>query len=488
MTGQEALGKSAARGAATVLLAQAARVAVQTISMMILARLLDPTDYGLMALVMVVVSFADIFRDFGLSAAAIQAKTLTTAQRTNLFWANTLIGLALALLVVAIAPLVAAVFKEPLLVDLTRVMGVIFLINGAATQYRASLTRSLRFGIVAWTEVAAQAVGLALGVVLALRGFGYWTLAAMQICVSLTILVVLVAAAKWLPGLPRRNQQMRPLLRFGGFLVGSQLVAFAANNIDSMVLGRRFAPDVVGYYDRPYRLLMLPLAQIRAPSTSVALPVLSKLQDDPKRYNDFLLKGQMALGLGLVVGLGFVSGAAEPVTGVILGPEWAASAPVLALLAIGAGVRTLAFVAYWVYLSRALTPALMKYVTVTSVMKIGLVIIGGYWGAVGVAAAVALAQLIEWPLSLWWLSRLTTLPLRGLIMGALRVAAQAGVVWVAARAAVELTPSLGSLPQLLVAGAAALVALGLAYLAVPAFRADARTLRPAFDAVIRRGK
>lgn len=488
MAGQEPLGKSAARGAATVLMAQAARVAVQTITMMILARLLDPTDYGLMALVMVVISFADIFRDFGLSAAAIQARSLSSGQRSNLFWANTLIGLALALLVTAIAPLVAAVFKEPLLVDLTRVMSVIFLINGAATQYRASLTRSLRFGIVAWTEVAAQAVGLALGVVLALRGFSYWTLAAMQICISLTILFALMAAAKWLPGMPRRHQHMGPLMRFGGFLVGSQLVAFSANNIDSIVLGRRYPADVVGYYDRPYRLLMLPLAQIRAPSTSVALPVLSKLQDDQKRYDDFLLKGQMALGLGLVVALGFVSGAAVPVTGVVLGPEWSASAPVLALLAIGAGVRTLAFVAYWVYLSRALTPALMKYVTATSLMKIGLVVIGGNWGAIGVAAAVALAQLIEWPLSLWWLSRLTTLPLRGLITGALRVTALSGVVWVAARVTVTFTPNLAPLPQLLVAAVASALALALAYLAVPAFRADARTLRPALDAVLRRGK
>ena len=106
---------------------------------------------------------------------------------------------------------------------------------------------------------------------------------------------------------------------------------------------------------------MMPLTQIRAPSTSVALPVLSRLQDDDRRYGRFLLEGQVALGLILVVTLGLVAGAADPVVALFLGETWSESAPVLALLALAAGLRTLSFVAYWVFLSRALTRQLLYF-------------------------------------------------------------------------------------------------------------------------------
>ncbi len=208
MTARDSLGGVAARGAATVFTAQVSRVLVQMLGIVILARILTPADYGLIAMAMVVISFADIFRDFGFSAAAVQAKVLTTAQRTNLFWANTGIGLILTLAVWASAGLVAQAFSQPSLTTVMWALGPVFLINGAATQYRASLSRALRFGSVAWTEVLAQVVGLVVGVAAALAGWGYWALLIMQLVSATVILSVLVAVARWLPGVPRRGQDM----------------------------------------------------------------------------------------------------------------------------------------------------------------------------------------------------------------------------------------------------------------------------------------
>ncbi len=484
MTSKDSLGGVAARGAATVFTAQISRVLIQMLGIMILARILTPADYGLIAMAMVVISFADIFRDFGFSAAAVQAKVLTTAQRTNLFWANTGIGLILTLAVWATAGTVAKAFGQPSLTTVMWVLGPVFLINGAATQYRASLSRALRFGSVAWTEVLAQVVGLGVGVAAALSGWGYWSLLTMQLVSATLILVVLVLVARWLPGAPRRGQDMGPLLRFGTFLVGSQLVTYASNNIDTIVLGRRFGPETVGIYDRPYRLLMLPLAQIRAPSTTVAIPVLSRLQDDDARYGAFLLRGQLALGYVLVVPLGFVAGAAVPVVGVFLGSQWEASAPVLALLAISAGLRTLAFVGYWVYLSKGLTRDLLWFSMFDAALKIVLVLLFARWGLLGVAGAVALTPALTWVLSFVWLSRLTTIPLNGLLLGGLRISAVAGTMAVVALAAVRLvgqsaTPVVGLLGALV--GCA--VALAFLVLIVRPVRRDVRSLKPALKAV-----
>ena len=485
MTSSEHLGGVAARGAATVFTAQISRALVQTLGIMILARMLAPADYGLIAMAMVVISFADTFRDFGFSAAAVQAKVLTTAQRTNLFWTNTGIGLALTLAVWATAGIVAQVFNEPSLKGVMWALGPIFLINGAATQYRASLSRALRFGSVAWTEVFAQVVGLGSGVVAASAGWGYWALTAMQLVSATVILVVLVLVARWLPGLPRRGQDMGPLLRFGTFLVGSQLVTYASNNIDTMVLGRRFGPETVGVYDRPYRLLMLPLAQVRAPSTTVAIPVLSRLQEDDSRYSSFLLRGQLALGYVLVVPLGFVAGASVPVVAVFLGDQWGQSAPILALLAVSAGLRTLAFVGYWVYLSKGLTRALLWFSMFDAGLKIGLVVFCARWGVLGVAAAVAVTPAITWLLSFVWLSRLTTIPLQGLITGGLRIAVLAATMGIVAFVTVQLVnASVVSVVQLLCAVASCAGVLGFLFLSVPAVRRDLLSLKPAVTAVL----
>lgn len=487
MTADQELGSVAARGAATMLVAQVARVGIQMLSIVVLARLLTPADYGLVAMSMVIISFADIFRDFGFSAAAVQARTLSDGQRANLFWANTSIGIALSVAVAMCGPLVAAMFHEPRLQDLVAFMGVTFALNGAATQYRASLTRSMRFGAVAWTDVLGQGAGLAVGVVLALAGWSYWALAMMQIAGATVVLLAMVLLAGWLPGLPRRGEDMGDLLKFGTFLVGSQLVTYASNNIDSLVLGRRFGAETVGIYDRPYRLLMLPLAQIRAPSTSVALPVLARLQDDDRRFGAFLLRGQVALGYALVVPLGFVAGAAAPVVAVFLGAQWTSSAPILALLAVAGGLRTLAFVGYWVYLSRGLTGSLMAFSTVSALVKIVLVVVGATWGVLGVAGAVALSPAIMWGVSIWWLSTITVIPRRGLLIGGMRIAIVASFVAAIAWVTVWATGDVvAPWVQLLVAAAAAGLGLGLLMLALPAVRRDVVSLGPAARAIVHR--
>lgn len=487
MAPEKSLGGAAARGAATVFSAQLTRVGIQVLGVAVLARLLTPTDYGLLAMAMVVISFADTFRDFGFSAAAIQAKSLSAAQRGNLFWANTGIGALLTLTIWVTAGLVAEAFGEPDLRDLMLVLGPVFIFNGAATQYRASLARAMRFGSVAWTEVLGAVVGLAVGMTAALSGWEYWSLAAMQLTTAFVVLAVLILRSGWLPTWPRRGQDMGPLLRFGSFLVGSQVVTFLSNNIDTMVLGRRFSADTVGLYDRPYRLLMLPLAQIRAPSTTVALPVLSRLQDDDAGYARILLRGQLALGYGLVLPLGFVAGAAVPVVAVFLGDGWTESVPVLALLAVSAGFRTLAFVGYWVYLSKGLTRSLMYFSAFDAAVKIGLVLAMSSWGLVGVAGAVALTPALTWVVSLVWLSRLTVIPLRGLVTGGARVALLAAVVGgVAYGTDALLGASLAPVTVLAAAVTACTAVIGVVMVLVGPVRRDLLSLRPALVAAIRR--
>lgn len=469
--GGGALGGLAARGAIVSLSGQAGRIGIQLLGIAVLARLLSPSDYGVVAMVMVFVSLGELFRDFGLSAAAVQSPTLSVHQRNNLFWANTAIGGVLMLLGLASAPLVAQFFSEP---DITRIMQVLcvtFLLNGLATQYRASLNRGLRFIALAGVEIAAQMAGLAAGIGLALSGAGYWALVAVQLVQSASALILLVTFGRWRPGRPRRGQDMRGFWVFGWNLVGTQLLAFMTKNVDSLVIGRRFGTEPLGLYDRAYRILMVPLAQIRTPSTTVALPVLSRLADDPDRYARFLARGQVALGYSVVALCGYAAGAAAPLVDVFLGEAWSGAAPIFALLAVSGALQTLAFVGYWVYLSRGLTRSLFHYTIVSSAIRIGSILLGAQWGVLGVAWAVALAPAVLWPISLWWLSRITDLPLRALVLGGLRIMGMALSTALLVRIVVDHVAA----PALIAAGLGALSAValyGLAGLLVPSIRND----------------
>ncbi|MGB7980654.1 MAG: lipopolysaccharide biosynthesis protein [Candidatus Nanopelagicales bacterium] len=470
------LGRIAARGAVVTLSGQGAKIGLQLLGIAVLARILSPADYGLVAMVMVFVSLGEVFRDFGLSAAAVQSPILNRFQRDNLFWANSAIGMVLMLLGVAISEPVAAFFGEPDVDRIMRILSLAFLLNGVGAQYRASLTRGMRFLALTGVEVAAQVLGLAVGIILAVRGAGYWALVSVQLVQAIAALVLLAAVARWRPGRPRRGQDMRHFWVYGSNLVGTQLIGFLTNNVDSLVIGRRFGAESLGVYDRAYRILMVPLAQIRTPSTTVALPVLSRLASDQDRYSQFLVRGQIALGYSVVAALAFAGGAAYPLVEVFLGSGWSASAPIFALLSIAGALQTLSFVGYWVYLSRGLTRALFQYSLISSTIRVGSVVIGSVWGVMGVAWAVALAPALLWPLSLWWLSRVTELPLRALVLGGLRITAMGMSCAVVVRLIVDQMAGSPAAVAVAVAGVTAVGYYLVAGLLLEPIRSDELTL------------
>jgi O-antigen/teichoic acid export membrane protein len=467
------LGRQAAHGAVLTIGAQLLKIILQVAGVVVLARLLSPGDYGLVAMVTALVGVAEIFRDFGLSAAAVQAKNLSRAQRDNLFWINTAAGAVLAAVVVIGAPLIALLYGRPELVDLARAVSLVFLLNGMTTQYRADLNRHLRFARIAAIDVIAPVVALATAIALALAGAGYWALVAQQLATSFVLLVGAVACARWIPGLPRRREPMGDLLTFGWHLAGSQFLGYLGNNVDSLTIGYRFGPTSLGLYNRAFQLLMTPLGQLRQPTTIVALPVLSRLKDDRVGSDRYVQRGQLALGFTLVAGLGLVVGAAGPITSIFLGARWLEVEPILRLLAAAGMFQTLAFVGYWVYLSHGLTKQLLQYTVITVTIKVCCILIGSHWGVLGVAWGYAIAPALAWPLSFWWLSKKSTISVRGLFAGAGKILVLSAAIGGAGYGACVLLAAGGRWPQLGGAVLAAALVYGAALL-VPSYRRDFR--------------
>ncbi|UTM36542.1 lipopolysaccharide biosynthesis protein [Rhodococcus pyridinivorans] len=395
------LGKVAARGTVVSLGGQWTKFIVQLASITILARVLTPTDFGVMAMILAIVGAATVLGDFGLSLAAIQAKNLTENQRANLFWINSSIGVTLSIVVYLLADPIARFYEQPQLVGVTQALAVIFFMNGVVVQLRADLTRSMRFGALALCDVLAQVVALAVSLSLAFSGYGVWALVAQQICVAGTTLLCSAWFVRWIPGLPRRNANMRKLLSFGGNTMATQLVNYSSANIDSVLLGRVRGAFELGIYDRAYQLFKIPMQQMAAPMTRVALPVLMKLEDAAE-YMRYLVKAQKGLSYALLMLFAFAAGAADPLLRLALGEGWDEAPAIFRILAIGGAFQALAYVYYWIFLSTGRVDLHFRFSLVGRLIMIGAIAAGVNWGAIGTAIGSSFGFFALWLIYSAW--------------------------------------------------------------------------------------
>lgn len=470
------LGRRAARGAAVTATGQLGRILVQLVSVVILARLLSPNDYGLFAMVMSIAGIAEVFRDFGLSQAMIQAKHVSRAQRDSLFWINTGIGLTLTLLVFAGSWGIAAFYHHPELTGLAQGAALVFFINGLSTQYRASLSRSLKFRALAIIDLSSAIFSVCVAVFMGFMAYGAWALVGQLLAQALIFLLFAAIASKWIPRLPRRSTPLRGFIRFGRNMVATQIIGYMGSNADRVIIGSFLGAAPLGLYTRPYQLVMNIANQLRSPITNVAIPVLSRLQESPRRYWEFTRIGQTALGYSIVAAFGLAVGASKPLTFLLLGAQWMESAPIMSLLSAAAALQTLAYFGYWVYVSKGITAALFKYNMISVLIKVVCLLVGVRWGVAGVATGYLIATAVSWPLSLLWINKsISGVPIRGLTLNFVRMAALAGAGAGAAFTLSTLTESAGPWVSAAAAVAGTIAVYGIAML-IPSVRRDMHDL------------
>ncbi|KQR23439.1 MULTISPECIES: lipopolysaccharide biosynthesis protein [Microbacterium] len=470
------LGRTASRGAVTMMGAQGVRILVQVTGIVLLARLLAPSDYGVTAMVLAIVGVGEILRDFGLSSAAIQAKTLSSGQRSTLFWINLGIGFVLAVACASLAVPIAALYGDPRLVAVSLALAPTFLLNGFSTQFRAHLNRDFRFVALSSVEVGAQLAGLCTALILALSGWGYWALVVQQVLPVVLIAIALPVVASWWPGLPGRGESVKGLLTFGGHLVASQVLVYASRNIDSVMIGRLYGPADLGFYNRAFQLMVLPLNQINAPASRVALPTLSRLQDDPERYARFLAVGQVVL-LNVVAGvLAFSVAQAPALVAVALGPQWEPTVHLFQILAIAGFFQAASYATYWLSVSLGLTRRYFWYTVSTRPVVIGLIIAGASWGVEGVAWAYTIGNALVWPIGIFWMTRKISLRAAPLFWAAARTVAVYGVAALISAGSTQLWPDLPEIVHLVLGGVILVAALALLALVLPAYRRDVKMI------------
>lgn len=371
-------------------------------------------------MIMAIIGVANVLGDFGLSLAAIQAKRLTEAQKTNLFWVNTGIGALLALLAWLLAGPIAAGFGEPKLVGATQVLAVVFLVNGLMAQFRVELTRRLRFRLLALGEVVSQAAALVIAVGAALAGAGYWSLVLQQVAIPVTLLAIYAAFSAWKPSRRQRNGSVRPFIGFSVSTTAVQLVNYVSANVHSVVIGRWMGAADLGLFTRGFQIFMLPLQQIASPLTRVMLPVLSQRFGTPD-YARYLLRIQTVLVYAVGSALTYLAVAGRPLVIVGLGDRWEPSGFVVQILAIGGIFQTLGYLYYWIFLSSARMQVLLICEVVGRAFLILFVVVAARNGIEAVAIGYSAGLFMIWLITTCFgTKRVPDIGTRDLLLVALR--------------------------------------------------------------------
>jgi O-antigen/teichoic acid export membrane protein len=385
----------AIRGGIAKLAGQGAGLVMRITSIAVLARLLSPRDFGIVAMMTVMTGFFDVMSCAGLSSAMVQSPTISDQQRTNLFWISTGFGVVLGLLCMSASPLVASFYGEPRLIWVAPAFALILLLNGIAGQHSALLERQLRYTTLTSLDLAGQFVNATVSIVLAVCGVGYWALVFGLLAQALCVTTGYWTATGWMPGLPHRAAPVGPLIRFGATVTLNGLTVFIAYNIEKILIGRYWGASALGIYGRAYQLINLPTASINQAVANVALSSLSRVQHDPARQRNYFLKAYSLL-LSLTAPLTiFCALFGGDIVAVALGPHWAEAVPVFRLLTPTVLIFGIINPLWALLLSSGLQKRSLYLSLAICPLMICAVVIGIPYGPTGVAFAVSTAM------SLW---------------------------------------------------------------------------------------
>lgn len=404
--GDGSLGGRAIKGALAAGGSQAIKVAVQFISVAILARLLTPHDFGLVAMITPIVGFSLLFQDFGLTQAVVTSRQLTQPEAARIFFMNLWLSIAVALCVVASAPFLGIFYHEPAVVALTVGSAVPIVISGASSAHQALLTRAMRFNVLAVIDVARTVTVLLVAVIVAYLFASPWALVLSNIGGSIITLILTWALAGWRPSQPSRSRAVSSMLNFGKNMTLFNVSNYLSRNADNVLIGWARGPLELGFYDRAYKLLLFPLQQINAPLSGVMMPVLSRLAGDPDRYRAAYERTLRITMLATVPGTLTLIVTAPVLIPSLLGARWAPSVVIFQWLGLAGVHQTISSTFGWLFISQQRAHEYARFGLFSAATCLLAFAIGIHWGATGVAAAYGLSGLVlRLPVIIWVVGR-----------------------------------------------------------------------------------
>jgi O-antigen/teichoic acid export membrane protein len=351
----------------------------------LLARLVSPNEFGLVALASIYVSFGQVFISDTISEALVQRHLLDPAHLDAAFWIMALLGILAMLAGICVAPIFGILFGEEHLVSILQVISVRLVFDALLTVPNALLLRRLDFRSFATRSFLANVAGGAAGVGMAFAGGGAWALVAQQLVNAAMTLAIVGANAQWFPRWTFSTAHARDLVRYSTFTVLTRLGYFIVNNVDRMIIGSFLNPAALGIYSLAKRITEMMSASITGVVVAVALPVFSHNQHDATAIRSALISMMDRTVLIAFPTFFGLSSVAQDVVPLIFGTKWIQAAPVLQALSVlmalyavstlhGTLIRAMGRAGWW-----------SAFTNLTSALYVIGFVVAGPYGVVAVA-------------------------------------------------------------------------------------------------------
>lgn len=382
------------------------RQALSFIVFALLARLLEPQAFGLVALAAVFIAFIQIFLDQGFSDAIVQRQNLEPEHLDTAFWINLVIGALMTMISITAAGLVANLFNQPQLAPVIRVLSISFLLSALSSVQVAIFRRNLAFKPLAVRSLIAEVTGGLVGLTMAFMGFGVWSLVGKQLTSGLAQVLVLWWASDWRPALNISRKHFKELFSFGVNVVGIKFVDFFNRRSDDLLIGYFLGSVALGYYTIAYRILLVMTELLTSIIGQVEMPILSKLQQEPEKIRSAFYKVTQSISLiSFPTFIGTAALAPELVQ-VLFGEQWLPSIPVMQILSFIGMVHSVSYSNGSVIMAMGKPLWKLKLNCMHAVANVLGFIIAVRWGIVAVASVYVIRSYLLTPVDLCVVRRL----------------------------------------------------------------------------------
>ncbi|MEC3879894.1 lipopolysaccharide biosynthesis protein [Parapedobacter sp. 10938] len=374
------------------MLSQTLSFVLNMLSTSVMARLIVPESFGLVAMVTAFTGFVLIFKDLGLTSAVVQRSVISQKQISTLFWLNLGISLAISLIIAATGPFLVSFYNEPRLFHITLALAGTVFLTGSVLQHGALMKRQMRFKRISAIHVAATATSITVGIVMALLNFDYWAVIGITAAYSVSYTAMLWLLCDWRPSFYFQFDRVKNMVRFGAGVTGFDIVNYFSRNADNMLIGRYFGSAALGLYSKSYQLLMLPITQLRDPLNTVAFPALSSLKNQYVKYREFYARYNFILAFFSMPLVMFLVVFSKEVVLLVLGAQWLEASRIFQLLAVTSLIQPVAGTKGVVMITMGQTKRYFAWGGINAVATVCAFLIGMNWGVDGMVIAYALVN------------------------------------------------------------------------------------------------
>ncbi|HWX29669.1 MAG TPA: lipopolysaccharide biosynthesis protein [Steroidobacteraceae bacterium] len=392
------LHRRSLRGGAVAMISQGGNVATQVISTIVLARILMPEDFGLVAMVSAITGYISLFVDLGTRDAVAQHTRLSEEEASALFWITAAAGFSFTVVTLSCAPLIAGFYGLPKLKAITMALSVPFMLSALYYQQYALMRRALMFRKLAIIDISGNLIGTALAILLAHLGYGYWALVWKPAITAFVTACGVWATCGWWPGRPAFTQEVKKIVRFGLNVTGFLVAESVGRSLDRVALGHRFGPRELGFYQNALNVYDNALGVSANALHNVATATLSKLRDDVDALKRAWSTALSSLAFFAAPAFAVLAVVGQDLVVLLLGAKWSSAGVILSVIALRGPAQVVASTNSWLHMAAGRPDRWWHWGVLNCGLTIVAVLSGLRYGAIGVAVSFAiLAYLIVVP-------------------------------------------------------------------------------------------